>query len=154
MLIKPPWLLYHIGIFLIKPWAPTPYSWACTANDWPVRIQYKCLVPVYVFPEMKLLFPKHRVIIFCFQFPHAYICERFIYFQDRPAYSAAGKYVDRSWKYINCTQTHECGNWDWGPAISRKEYIHTSVRPLSVSFFIEKEPHKQLRMKRKRKGER
>jgi hypothetical protein len=28
------------------------------------------------------------------------------------------------------------------------------VRPLSVSFFIEKEPHKQLRMKRKRKGER
>jgi hypothetical protein len=29
-----------------------------------------------------------------------------------------------------------------------------TVRPLSVSFFIEKEPHKQLRMKRKRKGER
>ncbi len=29
-----------------------------------------------------------------------------------------------------------------------------SVRSLSVSFFIEKEPHKQLRMKRKRKGER
>ncbi len=28
------------------------------------------------------------------------------------------------------------------------------VRSLSVSFFIEKEPHKQLRMKRKRKGER
>ncbi len=30
----------------------------------------------------------------------------------------------------------------------------SGVRPLSVSFFIEKEPHKQLRMKRKRKGER
>jgi hypothetical protein len=28
------------------------------------------------------------------------------------------------------------------------------VRSLSVSFFIEKEPRKQLRMKRKRKGER
>ncbi len=28
------------------------------------------------------------------------------------------------------------------------------VRSLSVSFFIEKEPHKQLRMKRKRRGER
>ncbi len=25
-----------------------------TANEWPVRIQYKCLVPTYVFPETKL----------------------------------------------------------------------------------------------------
>ncbi len=38
-------------------------------------------------------------------------------------------------------------------------YLHVpiycnGVRSLSVSFFIEKEPHKQLRMKRKRKGER
>jgi hypothetical protein len=30
-----------------------------TANDRPVRIQYKCLVPIYVFPEMKL----HTLII-------------------------------------------------------------------------------------------
>jgi hypothetical protein len=34
------------------------------------------------------------------QFLHSYICERFIYFQDRSAYSAAGKYVGRSWEYI------------------------------------------------------
>jgi hypothetical protein len=27
---------------------------ACTANEGPVRIQYKCLVPIYVFLEMKL----------------------------------------------------------------------------------------------------
>jgi hypothetical protein len=25
-----------------------------TANEGPLRIQYKCLVPSYVFPEMKL----------------------------------------------------------------------------------------------------
>jgi hypothetical protein len=25
-----------------------------TSNEGPVRIQYKCLVPIYVFPEMKL----------------------------------------------------------------------------------------------------
>jgi hypothetical protein len=25
-----------------------------TANEGPVRNQYKCLVPIYVFPEMKL----------------------------------------------------------------------------------------------------
>ncbi len=33
------------------------------------------------------------------------------------------KYVDRSWDYINRSQTHECGNWGWGRAIPRKE-IH------------------------------
>jgi hypothetical protein len=41
-------------------------------------------------------------------------------------------------------------------SLSKKFYSDKEllVRPLSVSFFIEKEPHKQLRMKRKRKGER
>ncbi len=34
-------------------------------------------------------------------FCHSYIWEKFIYFQDRSAYSAAGKYVNRSWEYIN-----------------------------------------------------
>ncbi len=28
--------------------------------------------------------------------------------------------VDRSWEYINRSQTHECGNWGWGRAIPRK----------------------------------
>ncbi len=31
-----------------------------TANEGPVRIQYKLLVPIYVFPEMKQLFPKQN----------------------------------------------------------------------------------------------
>ncbi len=31
----------------------------------PVRIQFKCLVPIYVFPEMKLLFPKQNDNILC-----------------------------------------------------------------------------------------
>ncbi len=30
-----------------------------------------------------------------------YVGERLIYSHDRFAYSAAGKYVDRSWEYIN-----------------------------------------------------
>ncbi len=30
------------------------------AKEGPVRIQYKCLVPIYVFPEIKLLFPKQN----------------------------------------------------------------------------------------------
>ncbi len=41
------------------------------------------------------------------------------------------KYVDRSWYYINRSQTHECGNRDWGCAIwtevtqfPEKEYVN------------------------------
>ncbi len=39
-----------------------------------------------------------------------------LYSHNRSAYSAAGKYVDLFWEYINCSQTHECGNWEWGRA--------------------------------------
>jgi hypothetical protein len=66
------------------------------------------------------------------QFRHSYICERFIYFQDQSACSAAGKCVDRSWEYINRSQAHECGNWDWGRAIPRKG-IHKWDFPCSVA---------------------
>jgi hypothetical protein len=31
-----------------------------TANEGPVKILYKGLIPIYVFPEIKLLFPKHN----------------------------------------------------------------------------------------------
>jgi hypothetical protein len=40
------------------------------------------------------------------------VCERFIY----SAYSATGKYVDRSWEYIKIAHRHmnvDCLNWDW-----------------------------------------
>jgi hypothetical protein len=39
------------------------------------------------------------------------------YYHNKSAYSAKGKYVDRSWKHINLSRTHECGNWDGGHAI-------------------------------------
>ncbi len=52
------------------------------------------------------------------QLLHSCFCERFIYSRHRSAYSAAGKLVDRSWEYIDGSQTHECGNWDWGRANS------------------------------------
>ncbi len=47
------------------------------------------------------------------QFLHSWFCERFMYSSDRPAYSAVGKQVGRTWEYcIDHSQTHECGNWD------------------------------------------
>jgi len=45
------------------------------------------------------------------QFSHSCVYARFIYSHKRSAFSAAGKYVDRSWEYINLSQTHECGIW-------------------------------------------
>ncbi len=45
----------------------------------------------------KQIFPEEEL---CNQFSHSCVCERFIYLHDRSAYSAAGKYVDRSWEYI------------------------------------------------------
>ncbi len=38
------------------------------------------------------------------------------------------KYVDRSWEYTNCSQTHECRNWGWGRAIPRKGIYKRNYR--------------------------
>jgi hypothetical protein len=91
---------------------PDPSS---TANEGPMRIQFKCLVPIYVFPEMKLcsLFISITELeCSVSQFLHSSSCDRFIYFQDWSFYFDAAKYVDRSCEYINHSQTHECRNWD------------------------------------------
>ncbi len=49
--------------------------------------------------------------------------------------------ADPSWEYIICSQTHECGNWDWSPDIpflgifvSNFRHFVFAVRILRVSF--------------------
>ncbi len=79
-----------------------------TANEGPVIIQYKCLVPIYVFQKWNCYF-QNRIIMFCLPVPTPVI-DLYI--------SRIG--LDRSWEYMNRSQTHECGNWDWGGAIPRK----------------------------------
>ncbi len=37
-------------------------------------------------------------------------------------------YVDRSWEYINRSQTHECRNWGWGRAIHGKGIYKRNCR--------------------------
>jgi hypothetical protein len=37
--------------------------------------------------------------------------------QDWSTYFPAAELADRSWKYINRSWTHECGNWDCGRPI-------------------------------------
>ncbi len=77
---------------------------------------------------------QNRIVMFCLPVPTLiYLWERLIYFQDQSAYSAAGKYVDQSWEYINCSQIFDSGNWDWGCAIPRKGihiwYFRCSASP-------------------------
>ncbi len=67
-------------------------------------------------------FQNRTIIIFFLPVPTLiYLWEIYIFPGSVYNYSAAEKYVDQSWEYIS--QTHECWNWDWGRAISRKR-IH------------------------------
>jgi hypothetical protein len=76
-------------------------------------LQCKCLVHIYIcIPRNETVSSKTELQNSFSQFLHSYICERFIYFQDQSAYSAAGKYVDRFWEYISRSQTSVRGNWD------------------------------------------
>ncbi len=75
--------------------------------------------------------------MFQFQFLRSYICERFIYFQDRSACSAAGKYVDQSWEKINRAQAYERKIGTEAAQFPGKEYINgifLSVYLLSSSL--------------------
>ncbi len=83
-------------------------------------------------PRNELLIPKQSSnVLSPSSYTHISVRDLNI-FTDRSAYSAARKYVDRSWDYINRSQTHECGTWDWGLVILRKG-IHKWDFPCSVS---------------------
>ncbi len=91
----------------INGWFPFTYSqnWSCYLQN---RINMFSLpVPTLIYLWEIYIFPG-LVCLFCWR-----------------------KYVDRSWEYINHSQTHECGNWDWGRAIPRKE-VHKRDFPCSV----------------------
>ncbi len=84
-----------------------------------------------VFPEMKLcslLISKIELLCSVSQFLHSYICERLIYFQDRSVFLAAAIYVGWSWENINCSQTHECGNWDTRIGIHKWDFCCSVVK--------------------------
>ncbi len=52
------------------------------------------------------------------QFPHSCVCERFIYSQDRSTwFLQQNRQTHHGNICIIRSQTHECGNWDWGPDI-------------------------------------
>jgi hypothetical protein len=58
--------------------------------------------PIYVFPEIKLrdLVPNSYI--------HVSVSDLYIPRIGMPVLLQA----DQSWEYINCSQIHECGNWE------------------------------------------
>ncbi len=68
------------------------------------------------------------------QFPHVFVSDLYTPTIKVPILFA-GKYVDRSWEYIIRSQTHKCGNGDWGRAIPRKG-IHKWDFHSSALFLI------------------
>ncbi len=110
-------------LFILEVTEEQRLLWPLYKSGWKalqMKCQWESNINVW-FPFMYFQkFPKKNDNVLSPHFLHSYIFERFIYFQDRSAYSAVGKYVDGSWEYINRSHTHECGNWDWGCAIPRK----------------------------------
>ncbi len=96
------------------------FLFACyTANEGPVRIQYKCLVPFMYSQKLNcaaFLFPKQNYNVLSPNPTLIYLLEIYI-FPEWSDYFAAAKYVDRSREYRNRSETYECRNWDWGRAI-------------------------------------
>ncbi len=88
----------------------------------------------------------------CSQFLHSCVYERFINYKNQSASLAAEKKEDRSWEYINRSQTHDCGNWEterynsvleitgaqfnfWEYIIRNQKFILDSHRPPSFAVY-------------------
>ncbi len=84
-----------------------------TANEGPVRIQYKWLVPIYVFPEMNLLFPKQNYnALSPSSCTNISVRDLYISRIGLPTLLQGNMWIDPGNIHINHSQKHECGNWD------------------------------------------
>ncbi len=85
--------------------------WESIINFW---FPFMYSIPRNEIVRAASLFPKQNYNVLS---PNSYTHISVRDFQDRSVYFAAAKYVDRSWEYVNRSQTHECRNWDWDRTI-------------------------------------
>ncbi len=109
-----------------------------TANEGPEKIQYKCLVPIYVFLETKLLFPK-RIIMFCLPVPILiYLWE--IYILPGSVWIFCCRKICGTVVviYVKRSQTHEWRNFKWGRAIPINGIfiaVHRNCQSVILDFY-------------------
>jgi hypothetical protein len=68
-----------------------------------------------------------------------------IYSQDRSTYFPAAEYADQSWEYMNRSQTHECGNWDWGRAIPFLGIVVSNFRYCVFAVYVTLQVNRDVR---------
>ncbi len=107
------------------PFAPSP-SQTYTGNKITVHTQYS-----YALCTAKFETNIPRKGRNCAASFHIHVSLTIYIFPESVCLFCCRKYVNRSWEDINRSQTHECGNWDWGRAIPRKRiykwYFRCSV---------------------------
>ncbi len=80
--------------------------------------EYYCILNSTLHREFETNIPGNETARPHFQFLHSCICERFFIFPRSVRLFCCLAFADRSWEYINCSQTQECRNWEWGCAVS------------------------------------
>ncbi len=95
-----------------------------TANEGLVRIQYEWLVPIHVFPEIKLLFPKQNYTVLSpSSNTHISVRDLYIYRISLPIL-LHGKYVEWSWE-------SQINKWDFTCSIITCETnLYRLLQPL------------------------
>jgi hypothetical protein len=84
----------------------------------PARTKLWCTLQRRNTENTKQIFPEKELCGLSPNF-HIHVSVSDLYIPRLVSYSAAQKYV-LSCEYINRSQAHECGNWDYGRAIPRK----------------------------------
>ncbi len=100
-----------LPLFLLSPFM---YSTLHMKGQWESNINIWCI------PRNETVQPRYfqnRIIMLCLPVsPLIYLWEIYV-FPGSVCLLCCSQYVERSWEYINRTQTHECRNWDWGRGI-------------------------------------
>jgi hypothetical protein len=93
---------------------PSTYSTVCTVNRVSSHERVHLTTAKKQYRKFETNIPKKGIARPQSQFPHACVCGRFLYIPiiGLPILLQEKLYVDRSWEYINRSQTHECENWD------------------------------------------
>ncbi len=115
-------LFYQCAMTIIASLAGKPNSWSGKHEfeyPAPQRKSHLCIPFMGILGKFETNIPRKGIARPQSQFPpsNESVSDLYMYYHRRSPFFCCRKYVNRSWEYINRSQTHEGGNWDWGRAI-------------------------------------